>query len=87
MLGISGNINFNIGNNKFVNFRNNPELFAIFIIPNHNAITGNIFNVKSNANLPTDNISIFILSILPVNKENIIPTTINIIHNVLTIFL
>ena len=74
-----------IGEISLENFSSNPDIDAIFISPNHKAITGNKLITISKAVLLLDNISLLTISILPVNNENKRPVTIKNDHNLVII--
>ena len=75
--GTSGNKKDNNGLNNLVNLVSNPDLDAIFMIPNHNAIKGNspVMIVKVSDALLTIVLDITLEE--PVNIENTMPIIIN----------
>ena len=58
-----------IGSKNFANLTSNPASSAIYIMPLHKTITGNIDNISSKASAPLVKILSFIFVTLPVNNE------------------
>ena len=77
--GISGNIILTTLDNFFYIISSNPEVAAIFIVPNHKHISGTKLSIISIPLLP-DVRRLFATLLFPFNKPNITPIMINIPH-------